>query len=75
FLRSCFQALRALPSFPTLSDLSDPISSVLSGPIRFSLFGPFSGSDFIRRSESDFPPPGEPFRRTAAPVVTDLAEP
>ncbi|MFJ6409983.1 hypothetical protein ACIQK9_31130, partial [Streptomyces hydrogenans] len=40
FLRSCFQALRALPSFPTLSDLSDPISSVLSGPFRFRS-GPF----------------------------------
>ncbi|MFI8327199.1 hypothetical protein, partial [Streptomyces sp. NPDC085529] len=25
----------ALPSFPTLSDLSDPISSVLSGPDLF----------------------------------------
>ncbi|MEU3608545.1 hypothetical protein AB0E83_24345, partial [Streptomyces sp. NPDC035033] len=32
-----FRALRALPSFPTLSDLSDPISSVLSGPDSFSL--------------------------------------
>ncbi|MEV6204897.1 hypothetical protein AB0M64_33735, partial [Streptomyces sp. NPDC051771] len=40
--RSCFQALRALPSFPTLSDLSDPISSVLSGPeLNFS--GPSGG--------------------------------
>ncbi|MET9625176.1 hypothetical protein, partial [Streptomyces sp. NPDC006464] len=27
-------------AFPTLSDLSDPISSVLSGPIRFRS-GPF----------------------------------
>ncbi|QES19482.1 hypothetical protein DEJ46_10590 [Streptomyces venezuelae] len=41
----------------------------------FSLRGPFGGSDFIRSSESDFPPPGEPFRRTKAPGVPDLAEP
>ncbi|MFK4118976.1 hypothetical protein, partial [Streptomyces longwoodensis] len=46
--------LRALPfglAFPTLSDLSDPISSVLSSrPLLFRGF--LSGvSDFIRSSE------------------------
>ncbi|MFJ8134300.1 hypothetical protein, partial [Streptomyces hydrogenans] len=35
-----FRALRALPSFPTLSDFSDPISSVLSGP-EFLFLGAF----------------------------------
>ncbi|WP_229862998.1 hypothetical protein, partial [Streptomyces galbus] len=51
--------LRALPfglAFPTLSDLSDPISSVLSSrPLLFRGF--LSGvSDFIRSSEPDFRP-------------------
>ncbi|MER7600355.1 hypothetical protein, partial [Streptomyces hydrogenans] len=48
FLRSCSQALRALPAFPTLSDLSDPISSVLSGPEFLFLRGLPALSDFIR---------------------------
>ncbi|MDT0477064.1 hypothetical protein RM863_33580, partial [Streptomyces sp. DSM 41014] len=41
-------------AFPTLSDLSDPISSVLSGVFAFAL-SLSGGSDFIRSSESDFP--------------------
>ncbi|MFI1976224.1 hypothetical protein, partial [Streptomyces wedmorensis] len=66
---------------PGASFVSDSIRSFRSdflGAFRsllFSLRGPFGVSDFIRRSESDFPPPEEPFRRTAAPVVPDLAEP
>ncbi|MER8046310.1 hypothetical protein, partial [Streptomyces sp. NPDC094032] len=62
-------------AFPTLSDLSDPISSVLSGP-EFVSFGAFRRVPyFIRSSEPVFPPPG--FRtgalwRSAVPV---LAEP
>ncbi|WP_211270350.1 hypothetical protein, partial [Streptomyces exfoliatus] len=35
-----FPSILRFPAFPTLSDLSDPISSVLSGPIRFRS-GPF----------------------------------
>ncbi|MFC8511300.1 hypothetical protein ACFU3J_26060, partial [Streptomyces sp. NPDC057411] len=38
-------------AFPTLSDLSDPISSVLSGPNLLSLFGPSGVSTTL----ADFP--------------------
>ncbi|WP_229885647.1 hypothetical protein, partial [Streptomyces tanashiensis] len=65
----------ALPSFPTLSDLSDPISSVLSG-LEFVFFEAFRRvptlSEVLSRiSRLPVHPPGARRRRG----LPDLAEP
>ncbi|MFJ7305858.1 hypothetical protein, partial [Streptomyces sp. NPDC099088] len=54
-----FQVLAFAFPFPASPTLSDPFEPDFLGAFKFRAFRAFlfSGSDFIRSSESDFPPP------------------
>ncbi|MET7830990.1 hypothetical protein ABZT23_40820, partial [Streptomyces sp. NPDC005386] len=54
-----FQVFAFAFPFPASPTLSDPFGPDFLGAFKFHAFRAFlfSGSDFIRSSESDFPPP------------------